>query len=38
MIYLEAEESDGTAYRWIVTEDMFDRVTEILGTPDTVRC
>lgn len=38
MIYIEAEEIDGSAYRWIVTEDMFDRVAEMLGTPETVKC
>lgn len=36
-IYFEAEEPDGTAYRWVLDSDTLDRVIEMLGEPETVK-
>ena len=36
-IYFEAEEPDGTAYRWVLDADMLDRVIELLGEPETIK-
>jgi hypothetical protein len=36
-IYFEAEEPDGTAYRWVLDSDALDRVIEMLGEPETVK-
>jgi len=37
-IYIEAEEPDGTAYRWVTDSDSLDRIIEMLGEPETIRC
>jgi hypothetical protein len=37
MLFIEAEEIDGTAYRWVVTDAELDRLVEILGEPETIR-
>lgn len=36
-IYFEAEEIDGTAYRWVLDSEALDRVIELLGQPETVK-
>lgn len=36
-IYLEAEEPDGTTYRWIIDAVDFDRIVKILGAPETMK-
>ena len=37
-IYFEAEEPDGTAYRWVLDDESLDKVIELLGHPDTIKC
>ena len=37
MLFIEAEEMDGTAYRWVVAVEDLDRLVEVLGQPETVR-
>jgi hypothetical protein len=37
-IYLEAEEPDGTAYRWVIDSEILDRVIAIAGEPESIRC
>jgi hypothetical protein len=36
-IYFEAEEINGTAYRWVLDDDMLDQVIELLGQPETIK-
>lgn len=36
-IFFEAEEPDGTAYRWVLDAADLDRVIELLGEPETIK-
>lgn len=36
-VYLEAEEPDGTAYRWVIDSEALDRVVALLGEPETIK-
>ncbi len=35
MLFIEAEELDGTAYRWILDGDILNQMIELLGEPET---
>lgn len=37
-IYIEAEEPDGTAYRWVTDSDALDQIIAMLGEPETIKC
>ena len=37
MLFIEAEEIDGTAYRWVATDLELHRLFEVLGEPETIR-
>lgn len=37
MLFIEAEEIDGTAYRWILDADVLVEMFALLGEPETIR-
>jgi len=36
-VYFEAEEANGTAYRWVIDSEALDKVIAILGEPETIK-
>lgn len=36
-VYFEAEQVDGTTYRWVLSSDDLEKVIGVLGDPETVR-